>query len=403
MTVTETPIPPSERLVTLDVLRGFALFGILVVNWTLDWQPDSEPWHVTGTANVVTSWFVWLVASSKFWNIFSFLFAAGFVLQIDRLRSRNAKVVSIYSRRLIVLFLIGAANLIFGPADVVYIYAMLGFMLLLMEKQPPTKSLPFLAITVMLLLWAYDVWTDWETTIPQADVIAESTVWGGEISERLWNEWQRARQSGTFLEVTAVKAEMFWTWSLRRWGTFLGFIPIFLIGLYAGRRRIFFNIAENRLFFRHVTWWAFSVGIITSILSTAIYGATDTSYITKNMADLLLQVSSTALSFFYIGGITLLLEDPKWLKRLQPLAIVGRMALTNYLLHSVAFVLLFYGYGLGLVGKIGAFGAFMMTLPFFLIQVILSSYWLKRFRFGPAEWFWRTLTYGKPQPMRLAS
>ena len=99
MTVTGTPIPPSERLVTLDVLRGCALFGILVVNWTLDWQPDSEPWAVTGTANVVTSWFVWLVASSKFWNIFSFLFAAGFVLQIDRLRSRDAKVVSIYSRR----------------------------------------------------------------------------------------------------------------------------------------------------------------------------------------------------------------------------------------------------------------------------------------------------------------
>ena len=199
MTVTETPIPPSERLVTLDVLRGFALFGILVVNWTLDWQPDSEPWHVTGTANVVTSWFVWLVASSKFWNIFSFLFAAGFVLQIDRLRSRNAKVVSIYSRRLIVLFLIGAANLIFGPADVVYIYAMLGFMLLLMEKRPPTKSLPFLAIAVMLLLWAYDVWTGWETTTPQADVVAESTAWGGTLVSGCGMNGNGLTKAGLFL------------------------------------------------------------------------------------------------------------------------------------------------------------------------------------------------------------
>ena len=170
------------------------MFGILAVNWTLDWQNNSEPWDVSGFANQVTAWIVWIAATSKFWTIFSFLFAIGFVIQVERLRARNANVVSVYSRRLIVLFLIGAANFIFGPADIVYVYAMLGFLLLLMEKHPPTRILPALAITVMLLLWAHEVWTGRETTEVRVDaVVTVAAQVEADDMKYLWSEWQRVR------------------------------------------------------------------------------------------------------------------------------------------------------------------------------------------------------------------
>ena len=107
-----------------------------------------------------------------------------------------------------------------------------------------------------------------------------------------------------------------------------------------------------------------------------------------------------ALALFYMASLTLLAERPVWRGRLAPLANAGRMALTNYLLQSLVCTILFYGYGFGLYGRIGAAGGIVLTAAIFLVQVALSTWWLGRFRFGPMEWLWRTLTYGKRQEMR---
>jgi uncharacterized protein len=106
-----------------------------------------------------------------------------------------------------------------------------------------------------------------------------------------------------------------------------------------------------------------------------------------------------ALSLAYVAGLVLLFHDPRFRNGLRLLAPVGRMALTNYLSQSVALVLLLYGVGLGLLGKVGVAAFVGLCLPIYGLQVALSGWWLKRFRFGPAEWLWRSLTYGKLQPM----
>ncbi|MDT8440020.1 MAG: DUF418 domain-containing protein, partial [Wenzhouxiangellaceae bacterium] len=111
-------------------------------------------------------------------------------------------------------------------------------------------------------------------------------------------------------------------------------------------------------------------------------------------------LGAPALMLFYVSTIVLLWQRPAWQERLAPLAPVGRMALTNYLLQSVAGTLVFYGYGLGLINRIGPTTGFLLSLGFFLLQVRFSRWWLARFRFGPAEWLWRTLTYGRRQPWR---
>jgi uncharacterized protein len=107
-----------------------------------------------------------------------------------------------------------------------------------------------------------------------------------------------------------------------------------------------------------------------------------------------------ALSFFYASVIILLAQRQPWKTRLAPLAAVGRMALSNYLFQSLVCTTIFYGYGLGLFGKVGPAAGVGLTFAIYAMQIPLSLWWLRRFRFGPMEWVWRSLTYGRLQPMR---
>jgi uncharacterized protein len=108
-----------------------------------------------------------------------------------------------------------------------------------------------------------------------------------------------------------------------------------------------------------------------------------------------------ALSLFYITSLVLLTRDPVWHQRLLPLAAVGRMAITNYLLQTVICTTLMYGYGFGLYGQVGPAIGIALTFVLYGLQIPWSLAWLQRFRFGPVEWLWRTLTYGHLQSMRL--
>jgi uncharacterized protein len=114
-----------------------------------------------------------------------------------------------------------------------------------------------------------------------------------------------------------------------------------------------------------------------------------------------LTVGAPPLTFFYVSTLILLFQREEWQRRLRPIACVGRMALTNYLLQSVICTTIFYSYGGGLYAGIGPLAGLALTVAIFLAQIPFSMFWLSRFRFGPMEWLWRTLTYGKLQPMRL--
>jgi uncharacterized protein len=118
------------------------------------------------------------------------------------------------------------------------------------------------------------------------------------------------------------------------------------------------------------------------------------------LGDALWRVGAPALSFFYASAIVLLFQQAGWRKRLAPLAAVGRTALSNYLLQSVICTTIFYSYGFGLYGRTGWLAGVVLAFLIFAVQVPVSLWWLRRFRFGPVEWLWRSVTYGKRQPMR---
>lgn len=107
------------------------------------------------------------------------------------------------------------------------------------------------------------------------------------------------------------------------------------------------------------------------------------------------------LALGYAAALALLAQRPRWAARLAPLGAAGRLALTNYLAQSLICTTLFYGYGAGLFGQVGAAAGILIAIAIYALQLLWSVWWLRHFRFGPAEWLWRTLTYGRAQPMRL--
>jgi uncharacterized protein len=150
--------------------------------------------------------------------------------------------------------------------------------------------------------------------------------------------------------------------------------------------------------------WGFILGLGGNATATVMRWALAIPSFPPNGLSLVVSViqyvAVPALSLGYVCAVILACQDPRWRRRLAPFGAVGRAALSNYLLQSIVGTHLFYSYGLGLFGKFGPAALLVPTLLVYAMQPVVSSWWLARFRFGPAEWLWRSLTYGRIQPMR---
>jgi uncharacterized protein len=189
------------------------------------------------------------------------------------------------------------------------------------------------------------------------------------------------------------------------WGT-LFMLPVifamFLLGLYAGRRRLLHEPERYPRLLRWLAGWGLLLGLLCNLSYVVVsecVSRLEPSWATLG-AYWVYAVGTPLLSFGYAAGIVLLVQHEPWRRRLAPLAAVGRMALTNYLLQTLICTTLFYSYGCGWFGKVGPAVGALLTIAIYAVQVPLSVWWLNRFRFGPAEWLWRCLTYGRWQRMR---
>ncbi|WP_139125169.1 DUF418 domain-containing protein, partial [Bacillus solimangrovi] len=178
-------------------------------------------------------------------------------------------------------------------------------------------------------------------------------------------------------------------------------LPMFLLGLYAGRRGIFQNVAENSRFLKKVRRITFLLSLPTLTYLALIKLNVVQLGVFKLIGEaLFVSLSGVTLSLFYISALTLLLEKEQWKNRLSWLGDVGRMALTNYLAQTVISLTIIMGFNL--YGKLSLTVGTALALVIFAMQVFLSKWWLSKYRFGPMEWLWRTLTYGKRQPFKVS-
>lgn len=401
------PIDPRQRLDHVDMVRGFALFGVMLVNMfnfgaaSIIW---SEP-HDQFAASLMRFFF-----ETKSWRLFSFLFGFGFALQFLRAEAQQRNFLPTYVWRLAILFGFGMLNALLYDGDILMYYAELGLVLLLFRKAPAR----FLLVVAVALIMVF----------PLQRLVG--AVGGGMPSEagtfeaRLQNADARNIELlethpysvGTLHDVMAENAQaippnLFTDY----WGaeSAVAFFPMFLLGLYVGRRRIFHEPGTHETLIRNVLRWGLVSGIVGMSAERMLFYVTGydvfddhmTSALPQFAGDIAFAFGSTALALGYAAGIIILARDKRWNRIVRPLGAVGRMALSIYLLQTLMFSTLFYGYGFGQAGRLGPVGVFGLAIAFFAVQMVIANWWLKRFRFGPAEWLWRSLTYRKRQPMRL--
>jgi uncharacterized protein len=399
------PTLPSERIVTLDIIRGFALLGILVVNMA-SFAGRTAFDTPTTLSNHAAFFVVDVLFSGKFNSLFSMLFAVGFALQLERLEQRGGSEARwIYVRRLLVLFAIGIAHAILvWSGDVLHMYALLGFVLLLLRKTSDRTLLVLAAILLVypglrslaLVLFAPADWTAVRLALGREYMAAAAAAFGsGSYADAVMENWQILRRS-------------YLTWMGFERMISLGyvlFLVTMLLGLLAGRHRWIQRAAANAAVVQRVQWWALGIGVAAGV-ALAIANRFVEPAVPSLWAILLrisYGVSRVALMIFYVATIVRLAQSPRWLPWLMPFAAAGRMPLTNYLLQSVLCTAIFYSWGLGLWRQMGeALQLGLAFAIFFGLQVPLSIFWLRHFPYGPMEYLWRMLSYGRRPQAPLA-
>ncbi len=390
-----SPVSPQERIELLDVLRGVALFGILVVNLPFLGLPMQDAMR-EGNALVdpsVDAWTAALVralAENKFMALFSLLFGMGLALQVDRAEARGVRPGSFYPRRLVVLAVFGALNgtmIFFG--DILLPYAVAGAVLYLLRKRSPRAML----WTAAALL----------TIGVSLSVVFEGLVTGGEGGggEGGGDDFVgmgRALAEGSFLEGSAARGQIYLGWLFL--SSIIAFnwriMALFLVG--AALLRTGWVRADKAALHARVAVVGLLVGLTCEGASLCLHGRDDLD-VTLRVVDVLLhQLGGLALSAGYAGLVA------TWCRRggaatlRRASARTGRMALTNYLGQNLVAGLIFYGHGLGLIGAFSRLEILGLAVAIYVAQVLVSNVWMARSGSGPFERLWRWLTYPRAAP-----
>jgi uncharacterized protein len=407
------PVGARERVEVMDVLRGFALLGILLMNIEGFVGPLME--SVTGVnprfsgADRGMDAAIYVLVQGKFITLFSLLFGMGFAVMLERSEASGASGFWLYARRLLALLGIGLAHaLLVWSGDILITYALLGFVLLLFFRRTPVSRLPKWGIALYLLpsllVLAMAGMGLLAQQDPQASAeFAKGMAAQGQQMAALIEGERRAYGAGTFAQAVAQRAA--------DTGTMIGFIVffgpallgVFLIGAWFMRSGVIRDSAAHLDLFRHLRNLGLGIGLPLMLWSAWSHPTMSFSEMSMPgaLAQVAAQLANLLLMLAYMSVIVLAMQQPLWAHRLRWLAPAGRMALTNYLMQSVVCTLVFYGYGLGQFERLPRAWQPLFVLALFGLQVMFSHWWLSRYRYGPAEWVWRWLTYARRPTMRL--
>lgn len=358
------PATPAERYAHIDILRGLALFGVLIVNLeTLFRVPLLEqilgPHAETGWANQIVNLLVARLLEFKAVTIFSFLFGAGIAMQAERFASPVMSARGFLSRRLGWLFLLGVAHLfLIWNGDILALYGVCGLLLL------PSLGLRWPALFVIgAAAMALPQFVSIPLHIPTGEAAAVHIARAREIYGQ-----------GGFLAILIFRWHESWSLILP---LLLAILPRTVGLMYWGMAAWRSGILREPERHRSKLLTALALGAAGGVAYASV---------------------PSLLALSYVSGFLLLLKRGR-ASSFPGLVAAGRMALTNYLIQSMVLGLIFYGYGFGLFGRIGSAAAAVIGVIVYLTQVQVSRLWLAHFQFGPFEWLWRSLAYKRRQPM----
>ena len=395
------PVTLSERIQFIDVLRGMALFGILAANIRSFSAPidvyDNIQLLFHGRADIIAQFFIDFLFQGKFISIFSFLFGLGFAIQLSRAEARGAKFLGFYPRRLLALALFGLIHgILIWAGDILLTYALTGAILLLFRNRRQKTllwwagsllSLPIVVGSSLLALYYSRFRPHWMTPKPPnmakiyavVQIYAHGTV--RQILAQNWVEWK----GFLIAQIFAIYA-----------------VGLFLLGMWVWRSGMVQHLEDYRPLFKRVCAWCLPIGLIANAFGAYENAVTPPDRVTFGLqvANILHFLGAHVLAAGYISALALVFLNVNLRRFVVPFAAVGRMALTDYLMQSVLCTLFFYHYTTGLFGRWGPAIDLIPTVLLYSAQVVFSNWWLNRYRFGPVEWLWRGMTYGRFPAMR---
>jgi uncharacterized protein len=417
----------TDRIRLVDALRGLALAGIVIVHFGEQYlgfmpPPDHRTYAIHGTLDGVLEGLAWVLIRGKGFGLFSLLFGLSFALQMqsaDR-RDPSRDFRPRFAWRLLILFGIGCLHGLVYCGDILTVYALLGLPLIAFYR---VRDRWLFVLAAVLLIGTPRV-------VSRALVGPESPEQAkverqrqDEAAARHWQALASGRVRGIAWNNATDGFRGKWDFQFGAFGRGYQTFALFLLGLWAGRRRVFEDVEAHFDLWRRLRRWTGWCTLALPFLMAAVFlagramsgaspagapagaagGGAEGPSLTSwpVIAGLcLFDVWNGIMTLFYVSVFVLLFQRPRWQPWLLRCAAVGRMALSSYVTQTLIGAFVFFGFGLGLLGKVGN----TVTLPagaaLFALQMWACAWWLERFRFGPLEWLWRSLTWLRVEPFR---
>lgn len=397
---TLAPIEPKQRLEILDVLRGFAMLGIIFNNMLFFSAYVFAPY---GALKKMVDFqlsesiyrFLNVVITAKFYTLFSILFAVGFYIQFNARKEDAAGFMKTYRRRILILFVMGTVHGLIWSGDILFTYALIAFIMILFRNVRPANLIRWALFFLLLpLLIDLALLPFFGNTGAVGAVNAAATAhmnFPDMAPEMVIHTFQY----GTIGEIFDLNVHNL-VWKHLSYipsGGYPKFLGIFLLGYYLAATGFFTKKTKS-------TWLvvaSFFIGFAATVSAEMLGGS---SYqfppsLPNILYKFLFLTGQIAVCFFYMTSIFKILQTSMGKRIFKPLIAVGRMALSNYLFQTIVMITVFYNFGFNLVGRIGLLPTAGIAILVLAMEIVFSNVWLRHFRFGPFEWLWRCLTYKK--------
>ncbi len=422
-----TPLEPNERIHALDVMRGVVLCGILLMNINMFGLAEAynDP-TVAGGADGLNL-YTWITTNLLFEGtmrgLFSLLFGVGMFILLDRLEKKGAglKSADIYFRRLTYLLVFGLIHgyLLLWTGEILYDYALMGFLVYSFRNMAPKKLI--LAAALLILagsVWNYSEYRESQKLVADVALIDAYKTEQKELTKELkesqtkWETIQEKRspeaieefntsmQKGyfdvvAFLAPINLHTDKYMSYRYGLWDV----LSMMLIGIALFRWKIL-AAQKSFKFYGGLAASGYLIGLSVNFYELQIILDDQFSYVSMAKSNLTYELGRISICMGHIGLIMIMCKSTLLPGLKSRLAAVGKMALTNYLMHSVICMIVFTGVGFGLFGKLQRFELLYVVFSIWIFQLILSPIWLRYFHFGPMEWLWRNLSYQKIHPIR---
>jgi len=425
-----TPLKASDRILSLDVMRGVVLLGILLMNINGMGLAGAYGDPTVSGGNTGWNLATWITTNLSFEGtmraLFSLLFGVGMFIFMDRLEKKGAGInaANIYFRRLIWLLIFGLIHgyLLLWTGEILYQYALMGFLVFSFRNLSPIK-LTFVAVVLFSIgtLWTYSDYKSDIKFVEDVALVKNYKLEGKTLSRELqevdmkWEkrEWKRSPEGIAeyntnmrkgYLDVVAFLApynqhtDENWPYRYDLWDV----LSMMLLGIALFKWNVL-SAEKSYKFYGIMAALGYLIGLSINYYEIHSIMEGNFSLLSFSKASITYDLGRVPVAIGHVGAIMLFCKSPilKWLK--SSLAAVGKMALTNYVMHSVFAMFIFTGAGFGLFGTFQRFELLYIVFAIWIFQLIASPIWLKYYQYGPLEWIWRNLSYLKKHPLKKIS